>query len=130
MFSKTHTIKLKNISQSIYRELYRLNRSTRKDNHHWVMRQELALQRKNLSQKEPYIHYMYDSEDNIAAWALCFYLKNRYKTYFYVRKKHRRKGLGTRLVKTNKRFIKSKKLRTPNFSPHDKVSRAFFNNIV
>ena len=72
------------------------------------------------------IHYV-ESDKKVLAWTLSFpnSFIQRYKSYFYIRKDNRRRGLGTKLFNTVEKFFVSNKLKFQIF-PHDYGSRKFF----
>lgn len=133
-FSQIQTIDLKNVSQNLYRKMYRLNYAFKNcapnPPARYLMRQKLAWYRYN---GDAYVHYILDSEKRLAAWALSFRTKTIYAThwhtYFYTRVSYRRMGLGTKLANVASKFISDKYGIITEFYPHDERSMRFFESI-
>jgi GNAT superfamily N-acetyltransferase len=79
--------------------------------------------------KEPYVHYILDEDERIAAWALSFDYYGEPWCYFYVRKKYRRNHLGTRLLKRAAKHTWDLYEKHMCVGPHDKSSLGFFSRL-
>jgi len=120
MFSQPIVVKLKDVDRRLYREMYRLNRSTRSDGISWEMRPFLVRERARHNDST-YISYILDSSNHIATWAI----SDGYRIMVYARIKYRRMGLSKKAVKKL-----SKKFDELGYAPHDVTSAKFFKSCI
>jgi L-amino acid N-acyltransferase YncA len=114
------------VEQGIYKQLYSLNFRG-----NGMMRKTLVASKQN---NAGYVAYIIEDEF-VLAWAILskhfngkyvLISPNTYNAHFYVRKSHRRMGLGRVLYKAIKKISKNKKLK---LIKHDEVSKQFFNKV-
>jgi len=81
-----------------------------------------------------YVAYILDEKDRVAAWVLLspdrYDWKDKSKQVtsgFYTKKKFRRMGLGTKLVKAASKIATKKLKKKIDYYPHDDTAESFFN---
>lgn len=121
LFKPIRTLRLSEVEPELYKQLYRLNFRS-----NGGMRNCLVGHRKA---NNAYVCYVLDQENNVAGWTLVYQTHNTIPAaHFYVRKKYRRKGLGTLLMQaaldTANEYYNSKLY----YFPHDPQSTCFFKS--
>jgi GNAT superfamily N-acetyltransferase len=125
MEKKVEITSVQNLSSSFYRYLYQLNFRNQSP-----MQKRFSMARKGLINGHVVVCYQ---AEEVLGWVLIWYEKNHYiKTpiaYFYVKKKCRRQGVGSLLIKTAYGFCKNHYKQSMSVWVHDEVSEGFFSNV-
>lgn len=121
IFQPIVIVPIEEVNSKLYKKLYQLNfRSV------GTMRGALVRTRR---QNNSYVSYILDADNNVAAWTIIFVNHlGRATSYYYVRKKYRRHGLGTQLMKAAVDVANNYFNNEIHYVPHDIVSVSFFRN--
>lgn len=82
----------------------------------------------NKKAPDSFVCYTLDDKNKVTAWAMIYNYYGQASVHFYVRKTHRRKGLGTRLTEAAIRVAENFYAGKLHYFPHDRVSRSFFES--